>query len=67
MYVRITEIVNNTVNDDYHLPEDDNHHSHRRENLKSYNTVNVSVYVAPNGYMLMNTEPKRMLKETVVR
>jgi hypothetical protein len=23
--------------DDYHLPEDDNHHSHRRGNLKSYN------------------------------
>jgi hypothetical protein len=22
--------------DDYHLPEDDNHHSHRRGNLKSY-------------------------------
>jgi hypothetical protein len=22
--------------DDYHLPEDDNHHSHSRENLKSY-------------------------------
>jgi hypothetical protein len=21
---------------DYHLPEDDNHHSHRRGNLKSY-------------------------------
>jgi hypothetical protein len=24
--------------DDYHLPEDDNHHSHRRGNLKSYKT-----------------------------
>jgi hypothetical protein len=24
------------INDDYHLPEDDNHHSHRRGNLKSY-------------------------------
>jgi hypothetical protein len=24
------------VTDDYHLPEDDNHHSHRRGNLKSY-------------------------------
>jgi hypothetical protein len=23
-------------NNDYHLPEDDNHHSHRRGNLKSY-------------------------------
>jgi hypothetical protein len=22
--------------DDYHLPEDDNHHSHRRGNFKSY-------------------------------
>jgi hypothetical protein len=22
-----------------HLPEDDNHHSHRRGNLKSYNTT----------------------------
>jgi hypothetical protein len=22
--------------DDYHLPEDDNHHRHRRGNLKSY-------------------------------
>jgi hypothetical protein len=22
--------------DDYHIPEDDNHHSHRRGNLKSY-------------------------------
>jgi hypothetical protein len=26
----------NSVDDDYHLPEDDNHHSHRRGNLKSY-------------------------------
>jgi hypothetical protein len=24
------------ISDDYHLPEDDNHHSHRRGNLKSY-------------------------------
>jgi hypothetical protein len=24
---------------DYHLPEDDNHHSHRRGNLKSYHHV----------------------------
>jgi hypothetical protein len=24
-----------------HLPEDDNHHSHRRGNLKSYNSINV--------------------------
>jgi hypothetical protein len=22
-----------------HLPEDDNHHSHRRGNLKSYNVI----------------------------
>jgi hypothetical protein len=28
---------NNRDFDDYHLPEDDNHHSHRRGNLKSYN------------------------------
>jgi hypothetical protein len=26
--------------DDYHLPEDDNHHSHRRGNLKSYMKIN---------------------------
>jgi hypothetical protein len=32
------ELKNNTNSDDYHLPEDDNHHSHRRGNLKSYNT-----------------------------
>jgi hypothetical protein len=25
--------------DDCHLPEDDNHHSHRRGNLKSYNCI----------------------------
>jgi hypothetical protein len=24
------------LQEDYHLPEDDNHHSHRRGNLKSY-------------------------------
>jgi hypothetical protein len=28
-------------NDDYHLPEDDNHHSHRHGNLKSYIMDNV--------------------------
>jgi hypothetical protein len=27
-----------------HLPEDDNHHSHRRGNLKSYNDIVVQVY-----------------------
>jgi hypothetical protein len=27
------------VYDDYHLPEDDNHHSHRRGNLKSYKPI----------------------------
>jgi hypothetical protein len=27
--------------DDYHLPEDDNHHSHRRGNLKSYRILYV--------------------------
>jgi hypothetical protein len=33
-----TEIsTSNFLYDDYHLPEDDNHHSHRRGNLKSYN------------------------------
>jgi hypothetical protein len=29
--------------DDYHLPEDDNHHSHRRGNLKSYKVSFISV------------------------
>jgi hypothetical protein len=29
------------VHDDYHLPEDDNHHSHRRGNLKSYTDVHL--------------------------
>jgi hypothetical protein len=28
--------INKPEFDDYHLPEDDNHHSHRRGNLKSY-------------------------------
>jgi hypothetical protein len=28
--------VEDVKQDDYHLPEDDNHHSHRRGNLKSY-------------------------------
>jgi hypothetical protein len=28
---------------DYHLPEDDNHHSHRRGNLKSYKEILVSI------------------------
>jgi hypothetical protein len=27
----------------YHLPEDDNHHSHRRGNLKYYNTQTVVI------------------------
>jgi hypothetical protein len=27
------------IEDDYHLPEDDNHHSHRRGNLKSYKLI----------------------------
>jgi hypothetical protein len=33
--------INNKLllNDDYHLPEDDNHHSHCRGNLKSYNVA----------------------------
>jgi hypothetical protein len=30
------QVVECYKNDDYHLPEDDNHHSHRRGNLKSY-------------------------------
>jgi hypothetical protein len=37
-------ITNNNTFDDYHLPEDDNHHSHRRGNLKSYN--NTFIYPA---------------------
>jgi hypothetical protein len=31
--------MKNVLFDDYHLPEDDNHHSHRRGNLKSYNVL----------------------------
>jgi hypothetical protein len=30
--------------DDYHLPEDDNHHSHRRGNLKSYKYMYVCLF-----------------------
>jgi hypothetical protein len=32
-----------------HLPEDDNHHSHRRGNLKSYK-VRIVLYMAVNQY-----------------
>jgi hypothetical protein len=34
-------LLNTLMNDDYHLPEDDNHHSHRRGNLKSYRLMNL--------------------------
>jgi hypothetical protein len=35
-----------TGNDDCHLPEDDNHHSHRRGNLKSYNWKWFKTYIS---------------------
>jgi hypothetical protein len=38
---KVTATFNKVVSDDYHLPEDDNHHSHRRGNLKSYKVVSI--------------------------
>jgi hypothetical protein len=36
----------------HHLPEDDNHHSHRRGNLKSYNeTKEVCEIIFPSDYL----------------
>jgi hypothetical protein len=45
--VCLDESLNILVLDDYHLPEDDNHHSHRRGNLKSYILV---LSLLPDGY-----------------
>jgi hypothetical protein len=39
--VREAKVVFGSDTDDYHLPEDDNHHSHRRGNLKSYRSDTV--------------------------
>jgi hypothetical protein len=35
-------LVDRYQNDEYRLPEDDIHHSHRRGNLKSYRYQNVA-------------------------
>jgi hypothetical protein len=39
IYNKSPILIDNLISDDYHLPEDDNHHSHRRGNLKSYNLI----------------------------
>jgi hypothetical protein len=35
-FYTFTQYATNMFNEDYHLLGDDNHHSHRRGNLKSY-------------------------------
>jgi hypothetical protein len=44
---------------DYHLPEDDNHHSHRRGNLKSYKfflnySFNLGYWYIDSNYFINN-------------
>jgi hypothetical protein len=47
-------LIDNIYIDDYHLPEDDNHHSHRRGNLKSYNIYINSYLHAFSVHPLIN-------------
>jgi hypothetical protein len=55
-----------------HLPEDDNHHSHRRGNLKSYEFISIYIRVQSSGelmtgYIFTSSAKRRCLEHLINR